>query len=65
MRSFVTFDYLPSVRFELSEGITDAEAAHLLAEQPSKVAFQRSRLTDTRRTKTRMHRDDMSLPRPR
>ena len=38
MRSFVTFDYLPLVHFELSEGISDAEATHLLAKKPSKVA---------------------------
>lgn len=35
MRSFVTFDHLPLVRFKLAEGITDAEAARLLAEPPT------------------------------
>lgn len=38
MRSFVTFDHLPLVRFELAEGITDAEAARLLAERPTNTA---------------------------
>lgn len=37
-RSFVTFEQLPLVRFQLAEGISDAEAARLLAEPPTRAA---------------------------
>ena len=34
MYSFATFDRMPLVRFELAQGISDQEAAKLLAQPP-------------------------------
>lgn len=35
LRSFVTFDHLPAVLFELEPGITHEEALQLLSEAPA------------------------------
>ena len=42
LRSFVTFEQLPLVRFQLAEGISDAEAARLLSE-PLSFSYSFSR----------------------
>lgn len=35
LRSFVTYDHLPAVLFELAPGVTHDEALRLLSEAPS------------------------------
>eukprot|EP00873_Tetraselmis_striata_P015075 jgi/Tetstr1/435339/TSEL_024257.t1 len=41
-RSFITFEHLPLVEFELEDGISDSEAVALLDEEPGKQPVQKA-----------------------